>query len=223
MNNFGQRPFQITPVLVLNSIIYTNIALFIVSLVLSGTRTNITLNPFNALSPDTNILIFMGASGKIPINAYGNWWSLITANWLHGSLLHIIFNMLALRTIAPLVLNEFGLFRMFSIYTLTGAAGFLASYFGNVNITIGASSGLCGLIGASLYFGRSRGGSYGQMVYQQTFGWVVTLVLIGFFIPNINNWGHGGGLISGVIFSWLLGYNAKRREHFLDKFLSLAL
>ena len=136
------------------AIIWTNVILFAVSLFFSR-GIGMTLNPLNALSPSTKALIFLGASGTIPIDTYQEWASLFTANWLHGSLLHILFNMMALRTLAPLVIDEFGTYKMFSIYTLSGVAGFLVSYVGGVSITIGASSGLCGLIGALLYFGKS--------------------------------------------------------------------
>ncbi|MCK5837570.1 MAG: rhomboid family intramembrane serine protease, partial [Desulfobacula sp.] len=83
------------------------------------------------------------------------------------------------------------------------------------------SSGLCGLIGAALYFGKSRGGQWGKLVYKQTSGWVISLVLIGFLMPNINNWGHAGGLVAGIVFGWVLGYNEKRKESVLDKSLAL--
>ena len=146
----------LTPPLLLKGILYTNVFLFVVSLIYSGKNLGMSINPFHALTPSMDVLNFLGASGTIPIDHFHAWWSLITANWLHGSLLHIIFNMLALRTVAPLVMNEFGLFRTFSIYTLSGAAGFYLSHLGNVPLTIGASSGLCGLIGALLYFGKSQ-------------------------------------------------------------------
>jgi len=110
---------------------------------------------------------------------------------------------------------------MFSIYTLAGIFGFLLSYFGKVYLTIGASSGLCGLIGAALFFGKSRGGQWGKLVYKQTSGWVVSLLLIGFLIPNINNWSHGGGLLAGIFFGWVLGYNEKRMENIFDKSLAV--
>jgi rhomboid protease GluP len=213
----------LTPPLLLKGILYTNVFLFVVSLIYSGKNLVMSINPFYALTPSVDVLNFLGASGTIPIDHFHAWWSLITANWLHGSLLHIIFNMLALRTVAPLVMHEFGLFRMFSIYTLTGAAGFYLSYLGNVPLTIGASSGLCGLIGALLYFGKSRGGDWGQRIFKQTSGWIVSLLLFGFLIPNINNWGHGGGLLSGILLGWAMGYNDKRKEHLTDKILSLAL
>jgi rhomboid protease GluP len=217
-----KRPL-LTPALLLKGILYTNILLFIISLIYSGKNTIMNFNPFYALTPSTDVLIFLGASGRIPIEQFNAWWSLIAANWLHGSLLHIIFNMLALRTVAPLVIHEFGLFRMFTIYTLTGAAGFFLSYLGNVPLTVGASSGLCGLIGALLYFGKSRGGEWGQRVFKQTSGWILSLLLFGFLIPKINNWGHGGGLLAGIILGWVLGYNGRRKEWLLDKAVSIFL
>jgi rhomboid protease GluP len=180
-------------------------------------------HPFSALSPSTDALIFLGASGKIPIQSYQAWESLITANWLHGSLLHIVFNMLALKTVAPLVMAEYGIYRMFTIYTLSGAFGFLLSVMGNVPLTIGASSGLCGLIGALLYFGKSRGGSWGQRVFQQTSGWIFSLILIGFLLPNINNWGHAGGLVGGIAGGWILGYADRRPENRLDSLFAVVL
>ncbi|MFH2058682.1 MAG: rhomboid family intramembrane serine protease [Pseudomonadota bacterium] len=201
--------------------IVINVIMFIVSLIYSGKNIGLTLNPLFAFTPSMDVLTFLGASGRHPIELFETWWSLITANWLHGSLLHIIFNMMALRTVAPLVIKEFGFCRMFSIFTLTGISGFLLSYAGNVYMTIGASSGLCGLIGAALYFGKSRGGEWGKLVYKQTSGWVFSLILVGFLIPNINNYAHAGGLFSGIVFGWVFGYQEKRKESFFDLILAL--
>ncbi|MBU1341505.1 MAG: rhomboid family intramembrane serine protease [Proteobacteria bacterium] len=216
MTDYKRHESFLTPALVLKAMIYTNVIMFGISLIFSGKNITLTLNPFYALTPSMDVLKFLGASGRFPIVKFEAWWSLITANWLHGGLLHILFNMMALRTVAPLVMQEFGLSRMFSIYTLAGISGFLLSYAGNVYLTIGASSGLCGLIGAALYFGKSRGGQWGQLVYKQTSGWVVSLVLIGFLMPHINNWGHAGGLFGGIFFGWILGYNEKRKENLFD-------
>jgi rhomboid protease GluP len=223
MNSNRFHSDRITPSLVLKTIIGVNVVLYVVSLIFSGRSIHTGFNPFSALSPSTDALMFLGASGKIPIQAFQAWESLITANWLHGSLLHIVFNMLALKTVAPLVMTEYGVFRMFTIYTFSGALGFLLSVMGNVPLTIGASSGLCGLIGALLYFGKSRGGAWGHRVYQQTSGWIFSLVLIGFLLPNINNWGHAGGLVGGLAFGWVLGYEDRRAETRLDQALAIFL
>jgi rhomboid protease GluP len=214
---------NLTPTRVLNTIIGVNVILYVISLVYSGSTIQTGFNPFSALSPSVDALMFLGASGKIPIQAFQAWDSLITANWLHGSLLHIVFNMLALKTVAPMVMAEYGIYRMFTIYTLSGAIGFLLSVMGNVPLTIGASSGLCGLIGALLYFGKSRGGAWGQRVYQQTSGWIFSLILIGFLLPNINNWGHAGGLLGGIAVGWILGYVERRPETRVDRTLAVLL
>jgi rhomboid protease GluP len=82
---------------------------------------------------------------------------------------------------------------------------------------------LCGLIGALLYFGRSSKGLRAQQVYQQTSGWIISLVVIGFLLPNINNWGHAGGLIGGIALGWILGYDDRRRENRWDRGLAVFL
>ncbi len=201
-----------TPRQLIRAIIVINGFMFLACLIVSGRHTDFSINPFATLSPATNTLIFMGATGTLPIDHYRQWWSLITASWLHGSLLHIIFNMTALVQIGHLVMGAYGVHRMFIIYTLSGIAGFYLSYVAGVSVTIGASASICGLIGATLYFGKSRGGAFGQAVYRQTMGWVLSLIVIGLAIPSINNWGHGGGLVAGMGLGWLLGYHEIRRE-----------
>ncbi|HCY86955.1 MAG TPA: rhomboid family intramembrane serine protease [Desulfobacteraceae bacterium] len=193
----------------IKAIIWTNAGFFLVSLVFSGKSVGLSANPLFALSPDYNVLTFLGGSGTIPIDTYNAWWSLFTAGWFHGSLLHILFNMMALKTVAPIVINAFGPSRMFCIYILSGVLGFFSAYLGGVPLTVGASAGICGLIGALLYYGKSRGGAWGQQVFMQTRTWIFSLMVIGFIVPNIDNWGHGGGLIAGICLGWLLGYQKK--------------
>ncbi len=207
------QKIRLNPDRVVKYIIYINAAIFIASLVLSGRQVQLSINPFTAFSPSSDTLIFLGATGTIPIDHYHEWWSLISANWLHGSLVHIIFNMTALLQIGPLIIREYGLSRMIIIYTLGGVAGFFLSYLAGVSVTIGASAAICALIGAALYFGKSRGGLFGQAVYKQTTGWVMGLAFIGLMMPNINNWGHGGGVVAGIALGWLLGYNEQGRKN----------
>lgn len=130
--------------------------------------------------------------------------------------------MIALKQLAPVVLREFGAHRTVVIYTLGGAIGFWVSYLAGVRFTIGASAAVCGLMGALLYYGKSRGGVYGQIVYRQVGGWVVTLFLFGFLIPGINNWGHGGGIAAGALVGYLVKYREQRRTGGVQKILAAA-
>ena len=173
---------------------------------------NFTGNPLTLLSPGSQGLLIFGATGTIPIDRMGRWWTLLSANYLHGGILHILFNMLALRQIAPLIIREYNISRMFILYTLGGIAGFAISYLAGVKFTIGSSAAVCSLIGAALYFGKSRGGLYGQAVYRQVGGWVIGIFAFGILVPGINNWGHAGGILAGVLLGALLGYREKRQE-----------
>ena len=146
--------------------------------------------------------------------------TLISASFLHGGILHIFFNMAALRQLAAVVNREYGVYRMFIIYTLSGIVGFLISYLAGVAFTIGASASVCGLVGALLYYGKSRGGIYGRNLYRQISVWVIFLFVFGLVVPGINNWGHGGGILAGIIFGFLLGYQEKKREKIIDKILA---
>jgi len=165
--------------------------------------------------------LLLGATGTYPIDHFGRYWTLISASYLHGGILHIIFNLMALKQIAPWASNEYGASRMFSIYTLGGVLGYVVSYLAGVPFTIGASAAVCSLIGALLYYGKSRGGAYGSSVYREVSGWVISLFIFGLIFPGINNWAHGGGIIGGIIVGALLGYNERRRENHFDRALAL--
>ena len=199
------------------SIITVNVLFYAVSLLLSAGSGG--LGGF--LAPGHTSLFLLGATGTFPIDHNGRLWTLISANYLHGGILHIIFNLMALRQIAPWVANEYGPSRMFAIYTLGGVFGYWVSYLAGVPFTIGASAAVCGLIGALLWYGKSRGGVYGGSVYREVGGWVIGLFLFGLIFPGINNWGHGGGIIGGIVLGMLLGYNERRRESSIHKVLAL--
>ena len=192
-----------------HSIITVNIIFYVMSLLLTRNHS-FSLNPLGFLAPGQTSLLLLGASGTIPVDEYGRYWSLLSANYLHGGILHIVFNLMAFRQIAPWVSREYGDSRMFTIYTIGGVGGYFLSYLAGIPFTIGASAAICALIGSLLYYGKSRGGTYGTMVYREVWGWVISLFLFGFIVPGINNWAHGGGIISGILLGVLLGYSEKR-------------
>lgn len=201
-------------------LLYLNVGMYVLSLLLSPTRIGMIPNPLTFLSPSSESLFLLGSTGTVPIDHAGRWWTLLTANYLHGGILHIFFNMAALRQLAPLVLREYGLHRAVLIYTLGGVAGFAVSYWAGVPRTIGASAALCALIGALLYYGKNRGGEYGQAVFHTVWGWALSILVFGFLIPGINNWAHGGGMAAGFLLAAGLGYREKARESSLHRSLA---
>lgn len=199
-------------------IIGINVIMYLMSLVIYPMSLNLR-SPFNAFSPNMESLLLLGASGTIPIDRFGWWWTLMSANFLHGSLVHILFNMIALNQLGRLTIQLYGPFRFFVIYALAGILGYYVSYIMGVRFTIGASAAVCGLIGATLFYTVHRGGVIGQVLFRQVSGWLVGLILIG-LMPGINNWGHVGGLVSGALFGALFGYSEKREESWVDRGLA---
>ncbi len=200
----------------IHTIIAVSILFYLLSLLASSRGPGVTGDPMTFLAPDSNGLLALGATGTFPIDRYHRWWTLVSATYLHGGLIHIMFNMMALRQIGPLVAREYGPHRTLIIYTFSSVCGFLLSYLAAISFTIGASAAVCGLIGSALYFGKSRGGIYGQTIYRQVGGWALGIALFGFIIPGINNWAHGGGMVSGILLGRLVGYQERqptRRFH----------
>jgi len=218
-NNIITLGFSNTDQLI-KTIIYVNVGMFIISLLLNSRLPGLSTNPFYILSPENTSLLLLGGTGTIPIDRLHRWWTIVSANYLHGGILHILFNMFAFRQLAPLVAREYGVYRMFIIYTLSGIVGFRISYLAGVTFTIGASAAICGLMGSILYYGKSRGGIYGQSIYKQVAGWAVGLFLFGLIVPGINNWGHGGGIVAGIILGFFLGYRERKEENLFHKILT---
>src|SRR5262249_44172701 len=110
-------------------------------------------NP-NALTDiDGETLLTFGAKFGRNI-ANGEWWRLVTAGFLHGGIIHIAFNSFALLDVGAHVEETYGLSRMAVIYLVSTITGFGLSYFWNpMALSIGASAGLFGLIGAMLAWG----------------------------------------------------------------------
>ncbi len=218
-NTFITRGFSSGEQLI-NTLIAVNAVMYLISLLMSSRGLfHLSGNPMKLLSPDSQGLLMLGATGTIPIDRFHHWWTLGSASYLHGGILHIVFNMLALRQISPLVIREYGSHRMIVIYTMSGVCGFLVSYLAGVSFTIGASAAVCGLIGATLYYGKSRGGRYGQAVYRQVGGWALGIALFGLVVPGINNWAHGGGMATGALMGLLMGYYERKKENMLHRLL----
>jgi rhomboid protease GluP len=169
-----------------------------------------------------NVLVLFGASGYLPIFALGRWWTVLSAGWLHASLLHIGFNMMWIRQLAPAVGELYGPGRMVIIYTVAGVTGFaLTSAVGPVlgflpilhgaPITVGASAPIFGLLGALVHYGRRTGSSH---IQSQAVYYAVTVFVFGFIMPGVDNYAHAGGFIGGYLASQFLDpLKAERVDH----------
>ena len=192
------------------------VALYMFSLVLDISGISKQSGIFNFLSPSLRSLYKLGMTGSVAMMD-GRWWTLINAIYLHGSLLHIIFNLLWIRQLGPMVEEFFGTSRLIIIFTISGIIGFIVSNFVGIQFTIGASGSIFGLLGALIYYGKDRGGVFGEAIFRQLLGWAVMLFIFGFLMAGINNFAHAGGFVGGYVSAILLGYNEKKPEISLHK------
>jgi rhomboid protease GluP len=140
----------------------------------------------------------LGMSAPYGIYVQHQWYRLITAMFLHGGLIHIGFNMMALMQLGPALEELYGSLRYFFLYIFTGAFGFLVSSFLGTN-SLGASGGLLGLIGAMLAVTTKRGGTYMRELRSRLISSVVILFVLGFMGMGIDNKAHMAGLASGFV------------------------
>lgn len=206
-----------------DGIVLLCIALYVLALLLDTSGLSIFGGGIlNLLSPTSESLYKLGMGGRIPMAA-GRWWTLITATYLHGSILHIGFNMLWLRRIGPLVEELFGASRFWIIYTLSGLAGSILTTIMGTPFFVGASGAIFGLLGALIYYGRHRGGTFGSNIFRQMLIWAGILFVFGFLSARVDNWGHLGGFLGGIIAAALLGYQEKSRETLIQNIIAFLL
>ena len=210
----GRRSFT-------NIVTVACVALYVASLLLDPRAAAAGRNPFDAFSPGDGALMALGAAGTYPWSL-GRWWTIFTGIYLHGGVLHILFNVLWIRQLGPAVEEIYGPARLVVIFTVSGAGGFLVSNFFGHPFTVGASGAVFGLLGAIVAFGGKRGGSFGRMVLQQ-YGYMALLMLVlSYFMRGVNNAAHAGGLAGGVVTGLILSLAERRRETALDWLLAAA-
>jgi rhomboid protease GluP len=132
----------------------------------------------------------------------GEWWRIVTPIFLHGGLIHFIFNSMALVQLGPLVEDEYGTERLASIYVLCGFAGSAASQLIRHGNTVGASGALCGLLGLLLVHGTRIGGAYGQRLKSVMLQNVVLMIGMS-LLPNIDMVNHVGGFAMGCAMGYV--------------------
>jgi rhomboid protease GluP len=187
-------------------ILGANVMVFIAMVIASGPSLDFT----------NKVMDVFGANFG-PYTLSGQWWRLFTYMFLHGSLMHIAFNMWCLWDLGRLCESLYGRWTFAAIYLITGVAGGLASVAWNPQVlSVGASGaifGLAGALAASFYLGEF---SIPKVAIQGTLRSLLFFigfnVIFGAMIPGIDNACHGGGLVSGVILGALIARMAPQHD-----------
>ena len=161
----------------------------------------------------------LGATGSVAWHL-GRWWTLLTAIYLHGNVLHILFNVLWIRQLGPAVEQLYGPSRLVVIFTVAGVTGFMASNLLGLPLTIGASGSIFGLLGAMVAFGQKRGGTFGAMILRQYGQWALLMFVLGFLMQGVNNIAHAGGFVGGFAAGLVLSLAERRAETAFDQLLA---
>jgi membrane associated rhomboid family serine protease len=145
-----------------------------------------------------------GALIGAAISVDGDWYRLVTAMFLHASLLHLAFNMLALYWLGTVVEQALGTSRFLLLYFVSGIAGSagalaLSDPFA---VTVGASGAIYGILGALLVLEYRATGTFAG----PALGLIIVNLALSFAIPNISIGGHLGGLAGGILATFALAH-----------------
>ncbi len=157
------------------------------------------------LSADLDNLLFRNLAQANWLVAAGDWWRIFSAALLHGSLVHIGFNMYALYLFGPRMEQQVGSPSFAALYVAAAGAGGLMSYqLGSIDqVSIGASGAIFGLFGAWIFVAwKMRHTPGGRSMFTQLFVLLAINVVIS-LAPGIDGFAHLGGFIAGLVIAAL--------------------
>jgi rhomboid protease GluP len=155
----------------------------------------------------SDLLLMWGAKDNIAIAAGDQYYRFFTMMFLHGGLLHLLFNTIALTSFGSEIERIAGSQRFLGIYFIGGLLGGVASYVFSPNPAVGASGAIFALIGAEIVFIWQNRVVFGERAKQMLGSVGFTAIAnigIGFSVPNIDNMAHIGGLIGGLLCGFCL-------------------
>jgi rhomboid protease GluP len=182
------------------ALIGINIVFFLLTAFLSGDIFDI----------DSGVLLYFGAKYNLLIQE-GQFWRLLTCAFLHSGIIHIACNMYSLYIIGPQIQQVYGVYRYFIVYIISCLTASILSYIMSPNsLSVGASGGIFGLIGALLAFAIIERNRINKNYISSLIQIIIINLFIGLSIKNIDNFAHIGGLVGGVMAGYLT-YTTKKK------------
>ena len=137
----------------------------------------------------------------------GEFWRFLTPAFLHGSIIHLSFNMYAIYSIGPSLERKYGSTSFILLYIIGAVFGNIVSFLFSPNVSLGASTAIFGLIAAQgvyIYKNRYLLGSAAKPLLTNVLFMIAVNLFLG-LSPGIDNWGHLGGLMGGFLYAWFAG------------------
>lgn len=153
-----------------------------------------------------DLLLLYGAK----INQFilqGEFWRFLTPAFLHGSIIHLSFNMYAIYSIGPSLERKYGSTSFILLYIISAIFGNVISFLISPHVSLGSSTAIFGLIAAQgvyIYKNRNLLGSAAKPLLTNVLFMIAVNLFLG-LSPGIDNWGHMGGLVGGFLYAWFAG------------------
>jgi membrane associated rhomboid family serine protease/tetratricopeptide (TPR) repeat protein len=165
------------------------------------------LEIFAGGSDNTQVLLNLGATYG-PYLRRGEYWRLVMPMFLHGGWLHILGNSYCLYILGPILERVYGYGRYLTIYVAAGMGGAILSMVVSRNVSVGASGAIFGIAGAMLVTGYVHRDAvpprWGRAFGRGMLPFIILNLALGFSVSGIDNWGHLGGLATGVLLAFLI-------------------
>ncbi len=190
-----QRYFTTSIILLINFAFYA-------ATVFVGTNSGRMKSPMGDID---GLTLFAFGAKWVPAIFAGEYWRLVTAGFLHGGLIHIGMNSWAMFNLSADVDEIYGTSRMLVIYLVSSVSGFALSTEFSASLSIGASAGICGMIGAMIALGMRHHNPIADAIRGAYLRWAGMVLVMGFVVPHIDNAAHIGGLIGGFGVAWIAG------------------
>ena len=176
-----------------------NIVLFVMMVAVD---MNSGVEGFSIMNPASQSVFDDFGGRLIPAIQHGEWWRLVTPNFIHLGLMHLMFNSMALYNVGPQVEALYGSQKFILIYLGTGIGSNIVDF--SFGVTgAGASGAIFGLIGLLAVYGHRQGGSFGNGLRRQMLIWAALGVGLG-FIMGFDNYAHIGGFIAGAAMAYVI-------------------
>ena len=177
-------------------ILTINIALYVLMLMVDLRNETETA----LMGPSDSVFLDFGGL-FVPAIATGDWWRLVTPNFIHLGIIHLMFNSIALYQIGPQVEEVYGSQKFILLYVVTGIFSCISSYAVGIN-GAGASGAIFGLIGLMAVYGYRLGGAVGRALMRQMLIWAVFGVVVTF--ASANQVAHISGFLTGAALGFLV-------------------
>lgn len=201
--SFGLSTMTVTGFIFTFNLVMYVISLFVTMKVGGDTEQGLSFSP-------NGMATFLLGSARRELIVDGQYWRLLTYAFLHGGVIHILFNSYALIQVARLAEEVYGSAKFICLYLIAAVAGGFGVFFSNSGI-VGASGAIFGLIGAMAVYGYRRGDTWGSNLKSYMVQWLIYGAIIS-FLPGISLAGHFWGLVGGAVMAWFLADEDETRR-----------